>query len=165
MKKLYTLALSLLLLTSCSGAPEQSVFSEEDSHPEGSVLISSDYFLLQVPGELYKDEIEGSARFQNYEANEEPYTLQDGEYYVEIFYGENASEQAFKNLYKKIGSTTLSTKTVQHGTEKNIMGDGNNGEGYLAKIAGEYVLINISSESTAGIENAMKILETIEWKE
>ena len=165
MKKFYTLALSLLLLTSCSSSPAEEVFEEADSHPEGSVLISNDYFLLQVPGELYKDEIEGSARFQNYEATEEPYVLKDGEYYVEIFYGDNASEQAFKNLYKTIGSATLSGKTLQHGSEKIVMGDGNNGEGYLAKVSGDYVLINISGESESGIENAMAILSTIEWKE
>jgi hypothetical protein len=163
MKKFITLIFSALLLASCT--QQDSVFEEADSHPETSVLVSNDYFLLQVPGELYKDEIEGSARFQNYEATEEPYTLKDGEYYVEIFYGDNASEQAFKNLYKTIDSVTLAGKSVQHGTEKNIMGDGNNGEGYLAKISGDYVLINISSESATGIENAMSVVETIEWKE
>lgn len=164
MKKIFTIALSFLLLASCN-SEKGNVFEIEESHPEGSVLITSNYFLLQVPAELYKDEIDGSARFQNYEATEEPYTLADGEYYVEIFYGDNASEQAFKNLYKTIGSATLAGKTVQHGTEKNVMGDGNNGEGYLAKIGSEVVLINISSESETGIQNAMKILETLEWKE
>lgn len=131
--------------------------------PEGPKTVSNEFFSLSVPGEVKFDLSQNYIRIHNYEPDKGSYRLDEGEYYIEIIYSKDINEKDFRAAYNKVEDSEIADKPALFGTERNIVGDGNEGVGYLVPVHGKFVLFNISEESLEGLNNAMSLLEEIKW--
>lgn len=122
--------------------------------------VYNEAFILNTSGEFIVENSDEYSRIQNYTPDNDLYTLKDGEFFIEIFKG--ISEEDFGSGYKTILVSEFNGKDVVKGEDRELGGEAVDGIGYY--LAGDNILINLSYETTTGLENAENVLSNILWK-
>jgi hypothetical protein len=141
--------------------PQSPIITKQN----GTTMIEAERFTWSVPATNSVETLDSRLRVQNFVATGDGYVLRDGEFFIEVYFGGDLTEEVFREQYGTQSEQVFQDLVVVRGDDRVAGGETETGGyGYFAEFVDGTVAIHIYSPSQAGVDAASALLETWNWE-